>query len=85
MSVCRDFIYRQNLGAGTNEKLYNPQSNTNGDVNGDGVADIFDLVEQDLVLNGQNDKKTSADTDKNNILDVVLDPEALRKTIIKSK
>lgn len=78
-------MYKQSVGIGITEKLYYPCADIEGDLNGDGVADIFDLVEQDLVLNGQNDKKTSADTDKNNVLDVVLDPEALRKTIIKSK
>ena len=85
MSVCRDFVYKQSVGVGITEKLYYPNTNKDGDFNGDGIVDILDLVAQDLVLRGVNGKNTMADTDKNSVLDTSVDPAALRKIIIKAK
>ena len=83
MSVCREFVYKQSIGIGITEKLYYPQTNIEGDINNDGVVDILDLVEQNLILNGEKGKNTSADTNKNNKLEAALDSASLRKRIIK--
>lgn len=82
MSVCRDFVYKQSIGIGITEKLYNPGVDMAGDMNDDGMVDIRDLVEQNLVINGLESKTTSADTDKNSIFDAD-DLAALRKIIVE--
>lgn len=81
MSVCRDFVYRQNLGTGSYEKLYCPNTDKTGDLNGDEKTDICDLVAQDLIINGSKSKKAASDSNRDGILDFI-DLEFIRKKII---
>ena len=83
MSVCQDFVYKQNVGVGVTEKLYYPDAVSEGDMNEDGVVDILDLVEQNLVLIGEKNVNTTADVNNDNILEVALDSAALRYVIVK--
>lgn len=83
MSVCREFVYKQSVGIGITEKLYYPETTMSGDMNGDGRVDILDLVEQNLVLVGEKNIRTTADTNKDSSLEISQDSAALRQLIVK--
>lgn len=82
MFVDRGDIYKHNIGAGTDRRLICNVSYDAGDVNMDSATDICDLVRLQNIINGTANKTTAADVDKNKLLEVKVDPTALRKLLI---
>lgn len=70
MSVTNDYVYKMTVGvAGSTIKIYYPTKTAQGDLNGDGDANICDLVYARLIEENKAPKTAAADVERRGTLD----------------